>query len=246
MVSPAAIDIYVRTYFRDFRWLELSLRSVAKYVAGYRRIVVEMPRSSAQRFNVGLIPDPARTVVASCDDYADDYVGQQISKLHADQCTDSAVITHVDSDCVFEGPCDLSRLLDDGGRPIISVWSQSRRPVSDGWRQCVVDFYGQPLPFDALTAPPWTYSRGLYASLREACQRRHHTTLQSWCLARRCDTVSEFSLLGAQAWFNHRDEYHWVTADAKMDWPCRQYWSRSPHADQIRAALTRQLAGPPP
>ncbi len=235
------IDIYIRTYFRDLRWLHLSLLSIAKFVEGYRRIVVVLPRSSAERFRSEQIPDPARTTVVYCDDYADDYIGQQVSKLHADLHTDAALITHLDSDCVFEAPCNLPAQLTQDGCPIIRVLSQSRRRASDGWRHCVTDLHGRPLPFDALAAPPWTYSRSLYASLRETCQQRHHMTLEAWCLARRCDTVSEFSLLAAQAWFHHRDQYHWIAADAHPNWPCRQYWSRSPRAAHLRSALAQQL-----
>src|SRR4051794_15738935 len=96
--APASIDIYVRTYFRDLRWLHMSLLSVARFAEGYRRIIVVMPRSSAERLRSEQIPDPVRTTVVYCDDYADDYIGQQVSKLHADLDTDAAMITHLDSD----------------------------------------------------------------------------------------------------------------------------------------------------
>jgi|KBSSwiStaDraftv2_1062776.scaffolds.fasta_scaffold02472_14 hypothetical protein len=242
--APAAIDLYIRTYFRDLRWLHLSLLSVARFVEGYRRIIVVMPRSSAERLRSEQIPDPARTTVVYCDDYADDYIGQQISKLHADLDTDAAMITHLDSDCLFHSPCNLPALIAKDGRPIIRVLTQSRRPASDGWRSCIIDLHGRPLPFDPLTPAPWTYTRDLYASLRETCHQRHHTPLKAWCLARRCDTVSEFSLLVAQAWFHHRDQYHWVAADSHLNWPCMQYWSRSPRANEVRAALAYQLTQP--
>jgi hypothetical protein len=245
MTSPPAIDIHIRTYFRDLRWLHVSLLSVARFVEGYRRIVVVMPRSSAERLNPDQIPDPARTTVVLCDDYADDYIGQQVSKLHADLDTDADIITHLDSDCAFDAPCNLPALLTNDGRPIIRVLAKSRRPASDGWRRCVTELHGRPLPFDPLAPAPWTYSRALYASLRDTCHKRHHTTLEAWCLARRCDTVSEFSLLAAQAWFHHRDQYHWVTVDSDPTWPCRQYWSRSPRANQLRCALEHQLTQPP-
>jgi hypothetical protein len=241
MDGAPALDIVVRTYFSDLRWLEVSLLSVAKFVEGYRRVVVVMPLSSAERLRAEQIPEPARTTIGYCDEFADDYVGQQISKLYADHYTDADIITHLDSDCVFEAPCNLLALVAGDGRPAIRIRSRSRRPESDGWRRCVTDLYGRPLPFDVLTPAPWSYSRNLYASLRETCRRRQHTTLKSWCMARRCDTVSEFSLLAAEAWFHHRDEYEWVTTDAHTDWPCRQYWSRTPRASEIRAAVARQL-----
>jgi hypothetical protein len=71
----AAIDILIRTYFRDFRWLELSLLSVVKFVKGYRRIVIVMPGSSFERLRGNEFPASAQAVVLRCRDYGDDYLG---------------------------------------------------------------------------------------------------------------------------------------------------------------------------
>ena len=90
-----AIDILIRTYFRDFRWLDLALRSILKFVEGYRRIIIVMPGSSLQRLRGDEIPASARTTVVRCPDYLDDYLGQQVSKLHADEFTDAQLIAHM-------------------------------------------------------------------------------------------------------------------------------------------------------
>ena len=50
-----AIDIIIRTYFRDFRWLAVCLRSIADNLHGYRDIVVVMPPSSRDRLPDGRI-----------------------------------------------------------------------------------------------------------------------------------------------------------------------------------------------
>jgi hypothetical protein len=239
-----AIDILIRTYFRDFRWLDLALLSLVKFVEGYRHIVVVMPGSSLERLRGDEIRASAQAIVLQCDDYADDYLGQQVTKLNADGFTDAPLIAHIDSDCIFHAPCALPALLTKNGRPVIRILRRSRRPASDGWRRCIADFHGEPLPFDVLAPPPFVYARGLYGSLRGHCRSRHGATLDEWCLSRRIDCMSEFGLLAAQAWFHHRDDYCWIAADDEVGWPCHAYWSRSPGAARQRADLALQLGHP--
>jgi hypothetical protein len=235
------IDILIRSYFRDFRWLDLSLRSIVKFVEGYRRIVIVMPGSSVERLRGHEIPACTRAVVLRCQDYEDDYLGQQVSKLYADTFSDAPVIAHIDSDCIFRAPCALPDVLAKSGRPVIRILWRSRRPASDGWRRCIADFHGEPLPFDVLAPPPFVYARELYGALRRNCRSRHGVELDHWALSRRIDAMSEFGLLAAQAWFQHRDDYGWVAADDESGWPCHAYWSRSPGAARQRAELALQL-----
>lgn len=236
-----AIDILIRTYFRDFPWLNLSLRSIVKFVEGYRRVVVVMPGSSIERLRGEEIPALARAVVLRCDDCENDYLGQQVSKLYADTFSDAGVIAHVDSDCIFRKACALPELLTKNGRPVVRMLWRSRRPASDGWRRCIADFHGEPLPFDALATPPFVFSRATYAALRENCLSRHGIDLKHWSLSRRIDSLSEFGLLAAQAWFHHRNDYCWVVADDEIDWPCHAYWSRSPDAARQRADIALEF-----
>ncbi|MGH6838925.1 MAG: hypothetical protein ACREDT_08995 [Methylocella sp.] len=236
-----AIDIFIRTYFRDFRWLELSLLSILKFVKGFRRIIIVMPASSVERLRGGEIPASARVTVVPCQEFTDDYIGQQVTKLSADLFTDAPLIAHIDSDCIFHVPCSLPALLTKNGRPIIRILRRSRRPASAGWRRCVADFHSEPLPFDALVTPPIIYPSSLYGDLRGQCRDGHGIGLDQWILSRRIEAMSEFGLMAGQAWFKRRDDFFWVSADDEESWPCWQYWSRSPKAPGIQAELSRVL-----
>ena len=244
MSSPECrtpIDILIRTYFRDFRWLTLSLLSIARFVDGCRRVIIVMPESSFERLRGDEIPPSVQNTLVRCPDYSDDYLGQQVSKLHSDEFTDASLVVHVDSDSIFRTACSLPVLLTKDGRPIVRILWRSRRGPEDGWRRCIADFHGEPLPFDVLAPAPYIYARELYCSLRSNCLSRHGVALDEWCFSRRFDSLSEFGLLAAQAWFHHRDEYCWTAADDETGWPCQPFWSRSPVAAKQRAAVARQL-----
>src|SRR5262249_4265194 len=144
-----------------------------------------------------------------CGEYADDYLGQQITKLNADAFTDADYVAMVDSDCIFHAPCSLRSLLFEDARPVIRYRSRSRRPPDDGWRTCVLDFHGASIPFDVLTAPPWIYPASLLSDIRATAQRRHRVSIDDWVLRRPLDRVSEIGLLGAQAWLHRREDFAW-------------------------------------
>jgi hypothetical protein len=236
-VTPA-IDILVRTYFRDFRWLVHCLSSIRNNVKGYRNVVVVMPPSSLDRLRPDDIPNRKGVSVRACDEYVDDYLGQQITKLKADALTDADYVAIVDSDCVFHAPCSLVSLFFEGERPVVRYLGRSRRPATDGWRVCVEEFHGTSLPFGALTAPPWLYPASVFGELRASALRRHGVPVDRWVLGRSLDRVSEIGLLTGQAWLHRRDDFVWRDQLDTNGWRCVAYWSRSPHAAATLAALS--------
>ena len=200
-----------------------------------------MPRSSTERLGAIQLPDPAP--------HLNDQLRRRSLRLHRSsgqqaQCrrqTDAALITHLDLDCIFHVPCTLPDLLPRDRRPIIPVLRHSTDPRATADVGASLISMAGPLPFDALVPPPWTFSGNLYASLRQTCQLRHKTTLDELCMSRRTDTLSEMSLQVGHAWFHNREQYHCVTAEGQLDWPCRHYWSHCPDAAHLRAQVALQL-----
>src|SRR2546430_1989099 len=108
-----ACDIFIRSYWKDFAWLELCLAAIAQYCHGFRSVIVVVPRSSQpwlRRFPA--LEDKVQ--VEFCRDYRDDYLGQQATKLRADTFTDADFICHVDSDCIFCRPTAPADLIEEG------------------------------------------------------------------------------------------------------------------------------------
>jgi len=231
-----SVDVFIRSYHRDRAWLALALRAIGRYLHGHRRVVVVLPRGSRDR--IGDMA-AAGAVFSFCDDYEEDYLGQQITKLHADLHTDAEVILHLDSDQVFLAHCDLHRQLFDGARVRIDYHASSNRPASDGWRRCGPAFFGDDLPWDLTVAPPLAVPRHLYAGLRDFCQRRHGCTLTDYALRQRADRFCEFSLLRGYALRFGGDCCAWHEAPLLPQ--CRTFWSRRETPASVAAHLPAGL-----
>src|SRR5712691_3849026 len=97
--AMVSVDLFIRSYYKDLRWLSHCLRSVEKYTQGFRKTILVVPGSSAERLAWSGLDLKVEAHV--CPDFADDYLGQQVTKLHADKYTDADFICHIDADCLF-------------------------------------------------------------------------------------------------------------------------------------------------
>ncbi|MFF0431492.1 hypothetical protein ACFYU9_04565 [Streptomyces sp. NPDC004327] len=229
--------LFLRTYHRDVTWLGYALAAIERWCHGFAEVVVVTPRtgSAAVRRAVG---GGVRLLV--CPDFRDDYLGQQVTKLYADECTDAGLICHVDSDVVFTRPVSPADLLDAGGRPWIVRRAVSRLGRHRPWLAPTEEFLGRPVAHDFMQQPPFTYPRQLYPQVRALCLERHGMPLDRYVAGRPPRGFSEFNVLGAHAYAAHRAEFAWYDTDAdaaRVPRLCRWYWSRG----GIDAALRREL-----
>ena len=122
------------------------------------------------RINWPAVPILRDVVIRHCHNYENDYIGQQITKLHADTYSDASVILHLDSDQVFVAPCDLQI---NCSRPANSEWSVIL--ANAGPRQTV-----------GVGAPPC--SRG--GPCRSTSQARLPSPFRVICIPRSVDSAS--------------------------------------------------------
>jgi hypothetical protein len=233
-------DILVRSYYRDLRWLGYCLASIERWCNGFRDVVVVVPASSLPKLrHLGV----AGERVAVCADYRDDYLGQQVTKLYADEYSDADLICHVDSDCVFRRPTTPADLMHNG-RPVQLYEPYARLGRHVPWRALTEAFLGFDVPLEFMRRPPYAYPRWLYPRLRDFCAVAHGTTIDTYVLRRPPRGFSEFNALGGYAWRHHRTAFHWVDAGGPgaPDPPCRVFWSRAGLDPPTRAEIARLLA----
>ncbi|OEJ23078.1 hypothetical protein AR457_38500 [Streptomyces agglomeratus] len=211
------------------------MAAIRKWCRGFSEVVVVTPRtgSAAVRRAIG-----GEVRLEVCPDYRDDYLGQQVTKLYADDFTAADLICHVDSDVVFTRPVSPPDLL-AGGRPWIV-----RRAVADlgrhrPWLASTESFLGRPIAYDFIQRPPFTYPRWLYPEVRALSLERHGIPLDRYVMRCPARGFSEFNVLGAHAYTTHRTSFTWYDAHTLEEAPrlCGWYWSRA----GIDAGLRREL-----
>jgi hypothetical protein len=212
---PDGIDLLIRSYYRDRRWLGILLRSIERYVTGFRRAVVVVPTTSVDRLDPAAFSGRPWTRLVTCPTFENDYLGQQVTKLYADCYSDAPVVLHLDSDQVFHSPCDLAECLFDAGRLRISYNRSPTRPAGDGWRRCAEDFFGSPIPCDLTSRMPLALRRDVYGGLRAHCRSRHGVELSTYVLSSPADRFSELALLRAFVLLNHASDYAWIDSGSQ-------------------------------
>lgn len=233
-------DIFIRSYYKDFVWLRYALRSIEKFCKGFSRIIVVVPESSRQRLDwLGL----ARGEAIICPDYRDDYLGQQVTKLTADAFTSADFICHIDSDCVFRQPTRPQDLLEEG-KPRVLMAPYSRLDPHVPWKPLVEGLLLQPVEYEFMRIPPYTFPRWLYQAFREHVALLHGRSLEDYVLNQPPRGFSEFNALSAFAFHYHASTFHWIDEN---NWPlqkhhCQVHWSWGGMDDKIKEQLEALLA----
>jgi len=221
----AACDIFIRSYWKDFAWLELCLAAIEKYCHGFRSVIVVVPQSS-QPWLRRFPKLTGKAQVEFCRDYRDDYLGQQATKLMADTFTDSTFICHVDSDCIFCRPTAPTDLIIDG-TPRIIMRPYTRLGRHLPWRKPTETFLGWEVTHDFMQHPPFTYPRWLYPKVREHATAVHGINLEKYITTRPQRGFSEFNVMGALAYVRYPSRFSWID-NSEVDpgtSSCRWYWS---------------------
>jgi len=233
-------DIFIRSYWKDLEWLQACVASIQKYCEGFRDVVVTLPHSSQAWLRRS--PLPAGIRVEFCDDYRDDYLGQQVTKLQADTFTDADYICHVDADCIFYRRTTPQDFILDG-RPRILKQRRDLIPQEWPWRKPVEKFLGFQLLYDFMRQPPFVFPRWLYPEVREHCLSLHKLELAAYVVSQPARGFSEFNVLGALAWQRHHQSFVWIDAAGQptVEPHCRWYWSWGGMDASIKAEIANIL-----
>lgn len=207
-------DIFIRSYRNDFHWLKYCLRSIDKYLSGFGKIHIAIPAS-----DMGLYQHHGSEVVHLVDNWEDDYLGQQSTKLHADQYTHSDFVLHVDSDCIFTSPTSPEDFIINGKAVILH-----EDGVETPWVPVVARTMGFNMESEYMRRLPIIYPKWIYEGFREFVKRAHGMSLKEWIKIQPYREFSEFNCLGTWAWKYARDGVEWRLPH-EMPTKAKQFWS---------------------
>lgn len=217
--------IFIRSYHGDFKWLRYCLASIKKYAFEFTEVCLVVPISSKRALKTSkLITDEK---VFYCRDYANDYLGQQVTKLDAWRYTDCERILFIDSDTVF-----ITGVLPDYFLKGSKIWMY-KTPYREDligqamcWKSRTEEAVGFPVEFEYMRRFPLMYWRStLEAAVKYV--EAIHGDLEKYIISKPGNDFSEFNLIGAYAERFEVDKYLFIdtTKEPLVPTVAKQYWS---------------------
>lgn len=221
-------DIFYKTYYPDFEWINYSLLSLSKFVTGYNKVVILVPRRFFPVFHAHL---PERSVIIQVEDEGEGYLRQQAYKMNAHKYCEADYILYADSDCLFTHPVDVGIT----GKPRLLYTSWDKVGAAICWKECTEKFIGKEVPYEFMRQNLTTYLRSTLVEIE-----KQYPNLEERIMAN--GRFSEFNFIGAWAWFNDPN-YNFVNTDTLNEFnPLgKQFWSRGGITKEIKEEINKIL-----
>lgn len=218
-------DIFIRTYDKDLPWLAYALKSIHKYVTGYREIVICIPEGQGH-----LLAHLTQERVIEVEDLQDGYIGQQLTKMEAWRYTKADAIVYWDSDVIATEPLNITKDLFKDGKPILyktrySLISSHGHDCP--WQSITEKAVGFGVEWEYMRRMPLTYLRD---DIGDACaylERAQGVSLRNFLSALPGRDFSEFNAIGAFI-DSYRNDFYAIIDTDTIEMPrnkVNQEWS---------------------
>lgn len=198
-----SIDIFIKSYSKDFKLLNYSLQSITKNVTGYNNIIILIPENERHLFDTRNLPE--RTLIHYIAEYGNGYLYQQVCKLKAFNYCSSDYILFSDSDLIFDHPINLQDFIADGKPEILYTdWAKVDQAIC--WKKPTETVMNEPVLWEFMRRNALIYHGETLVNINE-----WRPGLES--LIMNSNSFSEFNLMGAYAFKYEFDKYNFVNTD---------------------------------
>ena len=217
------IDIFYKSYSKDFKLLYYSLQSLTKNVTGYNKVVILIPELDRHLFDTRILPE--RTEIHYVNEYGNGYLFQQVCKIKAHNYSSADFIMFSDSDLIFDHPINLQDFILDG-KPEILMTSyygeDGKNQLGDAicWKQATETMFGEFVDFEYMRRNNLIYHRETLVNIESKFPNIEYTIMQS-------KSFSEFNFIGFFAEKYESDKYNFVNTNNWVYTPPKsiQLWS---------------------
>ena len=225
------VDIYIRTYIKDFDILRYCLLSIKKYLSDYRKIIVNV-RSKELALLTESLSDleffNEITFVGSHDyDDSIDYCGQQICKLEADLYTDADYVLFVDCDCIYSDYTSVYNYFNnETGKLYLLKCEWEKIPSTNFWKNCLIEL-DLLTDYELMRRLPQMYPvyvfKNIRAYIENKCGKRYIEGILD--IFHKCE-FSEFNTIGSYIFLNcpevefveYNHEKHYIKCQQLQLW----------------------------
>lgn len=208
------VDIFIKTYHRDFVWLEYCLASIRKFATGFRKVVLvsdddghKVPENFIEGMSVDIHYTKIPTVHPSNPTHGIGYLWQQIVKLSWHTYTDADAVLVLDSDWMFTCATKPEDFMVDGK---FSWGYRDWDKVGDAicWKVPTEFLIQEPVEYEAMSIAGFMLTRNTTIQfLDHICSKHKVETLWDIFMKYNLASFSEFNLFGTFIEKYSHDEY---------------------------------------
>lgn len=226
------IDIFIKTYHRDFKWLKYALESIKRNVFQYNNLILLVPEHEKHLFDTRELPK--RTMLFYVKERGNGYLFQQWCKLSAYKYSSADFIMMSDSDCIFTRAIYLQDYIrDDKPQILYTSWEKVGDAVC--WREPTEKIIGEEVPWETMRRNCLIYHRSTLGNLSIWKPDLENIVMNS-------ERFSEFNLIGSYAYKFEQEKYKFVNTD---DWTyvpplAEQLWSHASKNENAKELHLRE------
>lgn len=227
-----SIDIFYKTYSRDFKLLKYSLMSIKKNVTGYNKIIIIVPEHEKEQFQIFFFGfDFKNTDIHYVKEYGNGYLFQQACKLQAHKYCNSDFILFSDSDCIFSREIDLQKHIKSGKPEILMTSYFDEKGFNNVggalcWQYPTQLFFNQECTHELMRRNCLIYHTSTLKNLEQRFIKSNpNQTLEGYVMSQ--ERFSEFNVIGKFAHLYESKKYKFIdTKNWKYETPLgEQLWS---------------------
>lgn len=235
-------DLLIVTFKRDFPYLRWCLKSIEKFVTGFRHVIILIPEQDVDDL-VAVTSDfpQLESMIRIRIGYEWKNKGM-LWHMHQIMCSDKLseadYICHIDADCIFTAPVTPETFIKDG-KPILQYERfesiNKRHPGVGIWGEVTQRCLPFHVHFETMRQHGETYTRETYAEARRLIEVKTGMTAEKYIYAQENSfpqSFCEFVTLGNVAIHCFHDKYHLIDNSHKENpdkgiFPIGQFWSHS-------------------
>jgi hypothetical protein len=231
-------DIFIKTYPKDYPWLNYCLQSVVKYAYGFRRVVIvtDAPHIGgllkvADKFK-GKLDITCHEVKAPEDNPAHKwgptgtgYQFQKAVKIHWIDYTDADACFQIDSDCIFTAHVCPENWMTPDGKPfwIREPWSKATQSEVKTWQAGRDHFLkGKKSEWNMMVAPGFLMTREATLGLIAHIKKKFRQNVDTFFLDTSHAQISVYNTFGL---YLEQVDHGYVWGDLTHRIPIKQNWS---------------------
>jgi len=228
-------DIFIKSYSKDFKWLNYCLQSIKKFIKGYESIIIIIPENERPLFNRE-VKTIGKTFVHAIKEEFSGYYWQQWIKLNAHAYSDADFIFYVDSDNIYNTPFNCHFTHEYKPEILMTKYERLQDSNAKMWQHATEKVLNAPVTHEFMRRFPFIYRTDSLQALN-----RHLPDIKS--VISKCKTFSEFNLLGAFCHLFESDKYIFTDTDnwTYVEPILKQYWSYGGITPEIEAEIKKVI-----